>query len=100
VSPDISQCGQSDCAWASRISCGSQKICMTLGHAGGQFWDGQRWEAAPTIAVGHGSGLSAVSCGLTFCMAVGHQAISKMGHSLTEFWNGNGWILQQPVDPF
>ena len=54
----------------------------------------------PTIAVGPGSGLPAVSCGLTFCMAVGHQKIHGVRHSLTELWDGNGWILQQPVDPF
>jgi hypothetical protein len=100
VSPKISQCTQANCAWASVISCSSQKLCMTFGHAGGQVWDGQRWEAAPTIAVGHASGLPAVSCGLTFCMAVGHQSINHIQHSLTEFWNGNGWILQQPVNPF
>ncbi|HEY3907327.1 MAG TPA: hypothetical protein VGM14_25715 [Streptosporangiaceae bacterium] len=100
VSPKISQCGQASCAWASVISCGSQKICMTLGHAGSQVWDGQRWGAAPTIAVGHASGLPAVSCGLTICMAVGHQSIGNVRHSLTELWNGNGWILQRPVNPF
>ncbi len=93
VSPKISQCGQAACAWASVISCGSQKICLTLGHAGGQVWDGQSWEAAPTIAVGPASGLPAVSCGLTFCMAVGHQKIHGVRHSLTELWDGNG------VDP-
>lgn len=100
VSPKISQCAQASCAWASLISCGSQKICMTLGKAGGQVWNGQQWEAAPTVDVGHGSGPGAVSCGLTFCMAVGRQTIRNVRHSLTELWNGNGWTLQKPVDPF
>jgi hypothetical protein len=100
VSPKISQCEQVGCAWASVISCGSPKLCMTLGHAGSQVWDGRGWESVPTVAVGHASALPAVSCGSTFCMAVGHQSISHVRHTLTEFWNGTSWILQRPVDPF
>jgi hypothetical protein len=102
VSPDLGPiCHQvAACVWASVISCGSAKNCMTLGPAGDQAWTGHGWLPAPSVSAGYQSGLPAVSCGLTFCMAVGHQTINFVRHSLTELWNGTSWQLQQPVDPF
>ncbi len=102
VSPDLGRiCHErAACTWASVVSCGSPTNCMALGPKGGQAWNGQDWEGAPTVPAGHGSGLPAVSCGLTFCMAVGHRSISHVQHSLTEIWNGIGWTVQAPVNPF
>ena len=102
VSPDLGHiCNQkAACAWASVIACGSPKLCVTLGPAGPQAWDGQGWQPAPTVHTGAGSSLGALSCGQNFCVAVGYQRIGKIRHSLTEIWKAGSWTLQKPVDPF
>jgi hypothetical protein len=102
VSPKLgSICAEvAACVWANVVSCGTPSNCMTLGPGGNQSWNGQGWQPAPSVSAGGGSALVAVSCGRTFCVAVGYQTIHFVRHSLTELWNGNSWLLQKPVDPF
>jgi hypothetical protein len=64
--------------WNGRSwSCGGPPA-MTLGEQGfgSMWWNGTVWQSERTISAGHGSGLQAISCAGSDCMAVGYQTVS------------------------
>ncbi len=85
-------------SWATSISCAGTATCMTIGPAGSLAWTGASWIPAPTASAGPRSGLGAVACGGTICLAVGYRRIAKaVQGTLAELWNGSGWqIISTP----
>jgi hypothetical protein len=99
VAPDLgticSPGGIGFCYWASTVACASSSSCMTLGEQGlgGMWWNGTAWQSERTISARHGSGLQAISCAGSDCMAVGYQTISGIRQTLAEVWNGTSWSI-------
>jgi hypothetical protein len=96
--------GQSvhSCDWlcypAGSLSCGSSVNCMELATYGNLAWNGTKLNAAPSVSAGKGSGLGAVSCGKSYCLAVGHRTVNGAVRTLAELWNGKSWkILATPA---
>ena len=45
------------------------------------------------MSAGHGSGLTALSCGGSDCLAVGYRTSSGRQRTLAEWWNGSSWSI-------
>jgi hypothetical protein len=84
--------------WATTVSCGSATNCMILlSHGVKLAFNGTSWSPAPSVDAGYRSGLQAVGCGGSICMAVGYRTIANARHTLAELWNGTTWqILTTP----
>jgi DNA-binding beta-propeller fold protein YncE len=81
--------------YAGAISCGSSSNCMTSVNT---WWNGSTWQNAPFAPAGPGSGLPAMSCAGSICLAVGYQAGSGIQQTLAELWNGTTWkIIATPA---
>jgi hypothetical protein len=90
------------------VSCTSASACMAVGLSGplvsgesssllAERWDGHRWRAEATPAVGRGRFLvfAGVSCSAaTACMAVGSYGSDTRQSPLAERWNGHTWSVE------
>lgn len=102
----------------SAIWCGSATSCLAVGAASSsalgrtrvplaERWDGRTWTALPVPSPAHTvqSWLADIDCtSPTACTAVGYYTTAKGGnnpptYALAEGWNGQGWRLEQAVNP-
>jgi hypothetical protein len=67
-----SSCGRK-CFRPGSLSCGSPVNCMEFSRYANLAWNGTGLRPAPSVSAGRGSLLGAVSCGTSYCMAVGHK---------------------------
>ena len=78
------------------VSCPAVKLCVAVGDAAGQVWNGQAWTLG-RIPAARGGGLTGVSCATRkLCIAVG---TGRQGRVLVERWNGSRWSEQAAPDP-
>ena len=75
------------------MSCGSSANCMALDGASHLWWNGTGWQSKPSVSAGRGSGLDAVGCSGSMCMAVGNRTIHGVIRTLAELWNGKTWTI-------
>jgi hypothetical protein len=80
------------------VSCPNARMCMAVGGALTERWNGKRWaiKPFPLPAGAIGGGLDGVSCtSARKCTAVGDADISGIGsETLAERWNGTRWAIQ------
>jgi hypothetical protein len=78
------------------VSCPAAKLCVAVGGAAAQVWNGRAWKLT-RIPAARGSGLTGVSCPTRkLCVAVG---TARHGRVLVERWNGSRWSEQAAPDP-
>jgi hypothetical protein len=78
------------------VSCPAVKLCVAVGGAAAQVWDGRTWKLRP-IPAARGGGLTGVSCPTRkLCVAVG---TARHGRVLVERCNGSRWSEQATPDP-
>jgi hypothetical protein len=87
-----SSCGPS-CFRPGSLSCGSPVNCMEFARYANLAWNGSVLRKAPSVSVGRGSLLGAVSCGTVYCLAVGHKTVKGKMRPLAELWNGTSWAI-------
>ena len=70
------------------VSCPAVKLCVAVGDAAAQVWNGRAWKLR-RIPAARGGGLTGVSCPTRkLCVAVG---TTRHGRVLVERWNGSRW---------
>ncbi len=78
------------------VSCPAVKVCLAVGDAAVQIWDGRAWKLR-RIPAARGGGLTGISCPTRkFCVAVG---TARHGRVLAERWNGSRWSGQTAPHP-
>jgi hypothetical protein len=78
------------------VSCPAAKLCVAVGGAAAQVWNGRAWKLR-RIPAARGDGLTGVSCPTRkLCVAVG---TARHGRVLVERWNGSRWSAQAAPDP-
>jgi hypothetical protein len=78
------------------VACPTVKLCVAVGGAAAQVWNGRAWKLGRIPAAG-GGGLTGVSCPTRkLCVAVG---TARRGRVLVERWNGSRWSEQAAPDP-
>jgi hypothetical protein len=78
------------------VSCPAVKLCVAVGGAAAQVWNGRAWKLR-RIPAARGGGLTGVSCPTRkLCVAVG---TARHGRVLVERWNGSRWSEQAAPDP-
>jgi hypothetical protein len=78
------------------VSCPAAKLCVAVGGAAAQVWNGRAWKLRRILAA-RGGGLTGVSCPTRkLCVAVG---TARHGRVLVERWNGSRWSAQAAPDP-
>ncbi len=78
------------------VSCPATKLCVAVGDAAAQVWNGRAWKLR-RIPAARGGGLTGVSCPTRkLCVAVG---TARHGRVLVERWNGSRWSPQSASDP-
>jgi hypothetical protein len=78
------------------VSCPTVKLCVAVGDAAVQLWNGRAW-TVKRIPAARGGGLTGVSCPTgKLCIAVG---TARHGRVLVERWNGARWTQQTAPDP-
>ena len=78
------------------VSCPAVKLCVAVGDAAAQVWNGRAWKLR-RIPAARGGGLTGVSCPTRkLCVAVG---TARHGRVLVERWNGSRWSEQTAPDP-
>jgi hypothetical protein len=78
------------------VSCPAVKLCVAVGDAAAQVWNGRAWKLR-RIPAARGGGLTGVSCPTRkVCVAVG---TARHGRVLVERWNGSRWSKQAAPDP-
>ena len=87
-----SSCGRK-CFRPGSLSCGSPVNCMEFSRYANLAWNGTGLRPAPSVSAGRGSLLGAVSCGTSYCMAVGHKTVKGKIRPLAELWNGTTWTI-------
>lgn len=93
---ETGQCS-AGCWPTSNLTCGSPVSCMYFDGASHTWWNGTAWRQEPSVSAGRGSGLTAVGCGGSICMAAGYRTIRGAVRTLAELWNGTTWkILPTP----
>jgi hypothetical protein len=95
--PVPGECG-GDCFGVGSLSCGSPVNCMEFSGYGNLAWTGGKLTPAPSVSAGRGSDLGAVSCGRTYCLAVGHRIVAGVAGTLAERWNGKSWVILATPD--
>src|ERR1019366_6464471 len=78
------------------VSCPALKLCVAVGGAAAQVWNGRAWKLR-RIPAARGDGLTGVSCPTRkLCVAVG---TARHGLVLIERWNGSRWPAPGPSGP-
>ena len=94
--PVPTSCGQ-NCFPPGSLSCGSPVNCLEISGYGNLAWNGSALRRVPSISAGRGSLLGTASCGLNYCLAVGHKTVKGKIRPLAELWNGSTWqIIKTP----
>jgi hypothetical protein len=78
------------------MSCTAATLCVAVGDAAAQVWNGRAWKLT-RIPAARGGGLTGVSCPTrNLCVAVG---TARNGRVLVERRNGSRWSEQATPDP-
>jgi hypothetical protein len=78
------------------VSCPAVNLCVGVGDAGAQIWNGRVWKLR-RISAARGAGLTGVSCPTRkLCVAVG---TGRRGGVLVEHFNGSRWSRQTAAAP-